>query len=71
MKALGFGTLVVVGVIALIVAVFLFQAWLVMVLWNALAAYFGFKAITFAISACIVLAIGIVSSTVKTALGKN
>ena len=71
MKALGFGALVVAGVIALIVAVFLFQAWLVMVVWNALAAYFGFKAITFAISACIVLGLGIVSSAVKTAVGKS
>lgn len=45
----------IIGLICLVVSVLLISTWIFMLLWNVVAGYFGFKDITFWISACIVL----------------
>lgn len=64
MKYLGVA-LIVLGVMALVVGLMALQAWLLMLVWNFLAGYFGFTAITFWVSAAIVVFLSIVGGFFK------
>ncbi len=57
--------LIILGVTVLVVACFFISALVIMLVWNALAAYFGFKAISFWIAALISIALSIVGGSFK------
>lgn len=70
MKILGYalGALLVLGLVALI---FGFQAWILMLLWNFLAGYFGFKTITFWVSLVIVMFLSTIGTIVNKSTSKK
>ena len=66
-------TVIVVGIIALVVGLFLFGAWLFMLAWNCIATYFGWKVITYPVAIAIAWLLAIVKDTIggnKTANSK-
>lgn len=67
MKYLGVA-LIVLGVIALAIALTALQAWILMLVWNFLAGYFGFQTITFWVSVAIVVFLSIVGGFFKTSV---
>lgn len=48
------------GALVLGAALWAFSVWLLMITWNLVAAYFGFKLIGFGIAACIMALLGFV-----------
>lgn len=69
MRILG-AILVVLGVIALAIAITAFQAWILMFVWNFLAGYFGFAEITYLVSIAIVILLSIVGGFFKSSSSK-
>ena len=57
--------LILIGAIVLLGALFLLASWIIWVVWNALAVYFGFKAITFGIAMLVCLALNIIGNAFK------
>ena len=58
---------IIVGIIVIVIVAFFFiiSTGLIYFVWNALAAYFGFKKVTFLIAICINIALWIISGIFK------
>lgn len=59
---------VIIAIVFLVVAL---QGWIVMMLWNLLAGYFGFKTVTFWIACGIALALSVVGGYFKSTTKKG
>lgn len=58
-------------IVALVVLSVCITGGIVMLIWNALAVYFGFKVITFGVGILISLALGIIGSYFKSTIKKE
>lgn len=52
------------GIIALFAGLFLFGSWLLMIAWNCVATYFGWKVITYPVAIAIAWLLSVIQSTI-------
>lgn len=62
---------IIAGAVLIGVLVLVIQAWVLMLGWNFLAAYFGFQEISFLVSLVIVILLGLVGGFFKTTVKKD
>lgn len=55
----------VLAALAVLVGIYAFLAWAVMMLWNVIAAHFGFPPVTFWVAGAVVLLVGILRPSVS------